>query len=324
MADPKLILTKRVRIERAPITLGYGEPGVGKTTFASFAPEPLFFCLEAGANELSVQRMRIADDAYPGGERDPNTYDELVFALGKLVALVSQKEPPPFKSVVIDTLDALEKLFHAKACLAFGKPGMADIGFGKGYDMSIDLARVVMSKLERIRDAGIHVILLAHSHIENFSNPEGADFNFWSLKLHKKLAPQWVEWADNVLFMRREQYAHEEKGKVRGVGSDLRMMHTQKTPTFVAKNRFNLPAKLPLRWFDYQEAMAAHRPADPIELLRHARELITKLPEELRARATARLTEIAPDNAPVLAQFVDYARAKVMTEGTTEKEETTT
>lgn len=320
MADPKLVLTKRTRIERAPITLAYGEPGVGKTTFASFAPDPLFFCLEAGANQLAVQRLRISDDSYPGGERDPKTYEEVVYALGKLVTLVTTTKDVEFKSVVIDTVDALEKLFHAKACETFGKASMGEIGFGKGFDTSVDLARVVMSKLERIRDAGIHIVLLAHSHIENFSNPEGADFNFWSLKLHKKLASQFTEWSDNVLFMRREQLALEANGKVRGVGSEARFMHTQKTPTFVAKNRYDLPAKLPLRWFEYAEAMSNHRPADPIELLRHARELVTKLPSELRDRATARLAEIAPDNATVLAQFVDYARAKVVTEGVKEEE----
>lgn len=303
------ILTEKKIIERPPITFGYGEPGVGKTTFAASAPDPLFLCLERGAEQLPVRRIRIANC---DGDRDPETYDEILEILTGLKMTSG--------SLVIDTVDELERIVFAHVAARAQKP-FALIPYGRGYDAAVDAIRMLLARLERIKDAGVHIILLAHSKLETFVNPEGADFNFWDLKLHKRLAGLFVAWADNVLFMRREQYALEEKesakGKVRGVGTNARFIHTQKTPAFVAKNRYNLPDKLPLSWQDYEQAMREARPADPQELLLAAHELLEQLPTDVREKASEALGKISTIDAVALAKFVDHARARVNTVGVT-------
>jgi AAA domain-containing protein len=316
MTDIELVITPKKRINLPPITLGYGEPGIGKTTWASQAPDALFICVERGANEVDVQRLRVKG---PEGERDPQEFEEVNTMLGKLVTL-SKLPNCPFKTVVIDTLDALEAIIHKKVCEMFSKPSIALINYGKGFDSAIDHMRTLLAKCERLKDNGIHVVLLAHAKLRMFNNPEGADFNFWDLKLHEKLAGLLVETCDNVLFMRREAFALEEGGKVRGVGTGARFIHTQKSPAFVAKNRFKMPEKIPLDWQEYENAMKEKKPADPEELRAHAAALIEQLPSPLKEEKSKVLQSIGPTDAPTLVKFVDFLRAKVNTHGTEQKE----
>jgi hypothetical protein len=170
---------------------------------------------------------------------------------------------------------------------------------------------MVLARLERLKDLGIGIILLAHTETKHFNNPEGQDFDFYDIKLHKKITGLLVEWSDNVLFARREQYALEEHGKVRGVSTGARFLHTQKSPAYVAKNRYDLPEKLSLRWSDYQESMNSHRPADPAELRTHALSLIEQLDKESKIQATAALSKIDADDSRTLVHFVDYCRSKL-------------
>jgi hypothetical protein len=296
-----IVLTPKALIESAPITLVYGEPGVGKSTWAADAPDVAFLALERGAEQLPVRRLRI-------GQRDPQTFEEVQAIVNHIT-----NEKPEFGALAIDTVDGLERMIFDHVAKLAGKPSVADIGYGKGYDAGIGLLRQLMARFERLKDFGVHVIILAHAKLETFQNPEGADFNFWDLELNKRTSGTLVKWADCVLFARREQYALEEGGKVRGVGTSVRFLNTQKSPTFVAKNRYNLPDKLPLRWSEYAAALAAYKPADPAELLTAAKEILSRLPEEVRIKAQDALSKIGVTDAVALSKFVDFAKAKVMT-----------
>lgn len=308
----KVRITEKKTIKTVPITLIHGEPGIGKSTFAANAPDVVFVCVEQGTNNIQTRRARIEDSGSPEGERDPKTYDEVLFVLDSLVAGLQASEKKPFSFVVIDTVDALEVLIHAHICKISGKRSIADFGFQKGYDLAVDGFRSVMQRLERMKSLGVGVILIAHTKTESFSNPEGQDYNYYEIKVHKKVAGALVEWSDNVLFARREQYALEENGKVRGVGSGARFISTNKQPAYTAKNRFDLPDKLPLSWHEYQQAMDAHKPADPAELIINANALIKLMDKETQIQALASLNKIHKEDSRMLAQFVDYCRSKVV------------
>ncbi len=299
----KLRITPKKRIEARPRTLIYGEPGIGKSTFAAAAPNVVFLCLEEGANNISVQRAHVDDN---GRERNPHTFDEVCQILEAI-----GKSPDGIDNVAIDTLDMLESFAQAHICKIGNKRNISEYNYGKGYDLALGAMRIVLSLLERLRLVNIGVIVIGHATVSKFNNTEGADFDYYDIKVHKKIAGLLVEWSDNVLFARREQSALEQDGKVRGVSSGARFIHTTKMPGYVAKNRYDLPDRLPLSWYDYEQAMQAHSPARHDELLTHVNGLLPHLDSETKDKALVALERIT-DTAE-LARFVDYVRSKIAT-----------
>lgn len=309
----KVVLTKAVKIAVPPKMLCHGEPGVGKTTLFANAPGVILIPCEAGSNEIEVRRARYSDGKTT---RDPQTFEEFLMILNSLVTLAETQTDGGFKWVCIDTVDALERMIHDRVAADNKKNSIEEIGYAKGYIYAVDRLREVLAKLERLQRAGVGALLIAHSVVKKFNNPEGADFDYYDIKCHAKFAGLLVEWCDNVFFAKREQFASKGKDdkKVIGVSSQVRYLYTQKTATFVAKNRYDLAEKLPLSWYEIARGMANHKPANPTLLREAAVELIAQLPDETRDAATARLNEIHPEDARQLAQFLDYAKGKVQTE----------
>ena len=286
----KVSITPKQTRKRPQRTTVHGEPGIGKTTFAANAPDVVFLCTESGADNVNVSHLH-----YDG--HDPRTYDEV------LAALEGVPTDGSVKNVCIDTIDGLEGIIHAHIKTTTNKP-VGEHGYGKGYDKALDLMRGVLASLERLRDRGIGTILLAHSTIENFANPEGADFSYVTIKAHKKISGLIVEWSDAVFYARREQRAYtNDSGKTIGVGSSKRELCTEKTPTFVAKNRLRLPPKMPLSWADYQHAIDTFVPLDAKALRVEA----TELAAAFGAEAMAELEKIGDDAGDLLA-FVEYCK----------------
>jgi hypothetical protein len=111
------------------------------------------------------------------------------------------------------------------------------------------------------------VVLVAHSQIKGFKNPEGEDFDRYEMKLHQKAGGLFKEWADAVLFANYETVAMKDgRKRVRGVDTGVRLVHTERRAAFDAKNRYGLPETLPLSWSDFDVAVTANQPASPTAL----------------------------------------------------------
>ena len=177
------------------------------------------------------------------------------------------------------------------------------------------------SQLERLRrERKMGIILVAHSWIKTFKNPEGEDFDRYEMKLHNKAAGLLREWCDAVLFAHYETYSvksSDEKGtKAKGVSTGARVIHTQRAAPWDAKNRYSLPEMLPLNFDDYAAACRAHRPSDPAAL----RESITTklvdlhsdLEDELRIKVLL-LVDKAGDDAAELAKIDNRLSATLRT-----------
>ncbi len=78
----------------------YGESGLGKTTFATSAPNPIVIQTEDGLGEIDVPCFPLAE-----------SYIDVMKALDALV-----NESHDFKTVVIDSLDWLETLIWKQVC----------------------------------------------------------------------------------------------------------------------------------------------------------------------------------------------------------------
>jgi hypothetical protein len=153
------------------------------------------------------------------------------------------------------------------------------------------------------------VVMLAHASIRKVSDPQAGDFDRYRMKLHDKSADLLREWVNEVLFTRHEVMTVERKGKMRGVSSGARVIHTQWTAAYDAKNRHDLPETMPLDWQEFEDAIRAHVPADPAKLRAELLELIPRLADP--AKAMTALETWAGDSAPRLAQLLDKVRGKV-------------
>lgn len=314
-ASGRMSLSKVVsgRIVKPMRLLVYGLEGVGKSTFAACAPNPIFLGAEDGTSELDVKR-------FP----QPDSVADIAEAIAELTTAEHD-----YKTLVIDTLDWAEPLVWRQVCIACAKPGrpplrsIEEMGYGKGYVEAGGFWRQMIAGLERLREARkMDVILLAHSWIKSFKNPGGEDFDRFEMRLHKSAAATWREWCDAVMFADHDITTYEDDRKrVKGIGSGARVLRTQHNAAWDAKNRYDLPPTLALDWEVFAEAAAAHRPDDPERIGRQIEQLLeqvadqTKLVERVRNSIAA-----ASGDAGELARILNKLAAKIATTPTDDEE----
>jgi hypothetical protein len=148
MSDSLLSTITSGKVKRHIYMALFGLDGVGKTTFASQAPSPIFVGTEAGTFQLDVARFPKA-----------STFEEL---LGQLDALLLLKHD--YKTVVVDTLDWLEPLIWAQVC---GEDHVESIetykgGFGKGCSSGRTLALFLFFAIENLRPVSCHPVSTPH------------------------------------------------------------------------------------------------------------------------------------------------------------------
>ena len=231
-------------IPSAQKVLIYGPEGIGKSTFAAQFPEALFIDTEGSTKHMDVRRL----DA-------PSSWTMLMEEV-RYVYL----NPHVCRTLVIDTADWAEQLCIAHVCAKAQKSGIEDFGYGKGYTYLAEEFGNLLNVLSEVVDAGVNVVMTAHSTIRKFEQPdETAAYDRWELKLGKKTAPLVKEWCDMVLFANYKTIVvKSEDKKAKGAGGQ-RVVYTSHRPTWDAKNRSGLPDEIA---FDYA-AIAAVIPSMP-------------------------------------------------------------
>jgi hypothetical protein len=228
-----------------PCILLHGGPGVGKTTFGASAPSPVFILTENGLGVLDAPHFPLA-----GG------FDEVMSSLAALYS-----EPHDYRTLVVDSVDHLEPLIHAKTCKAKGLSSIEDAAYGKGYVYALEYWRQYIEGLNALRaDRGMTVVQIAHSEIRRFDSPEHEPYHRFEIKLHRHASALLQEHSDVVLFANWRISTIKtnvgfNKQVTRAVGSGERVLYTTERPSFLAKNRFALPEILPLSWQDFAAAM---------------------------------------------------------------------
>lgn len=285
------------RIEQPIRAMVYGPEGVGKSTFGANAPSPIFLGAEDGTAQLDVER-------FPSPESWPEIHDAV-----RTLTMEQHK----YQTLVVDTLDWAEPMLWDFICKRDQKANIEEYGFGKGYAAALDEWRVFVAALERLRKAkGTHIVLVAHSWVKPFKNPEGDDFDRYELKLHPKAGGLLKEWCDAVLFANYETVATKDKRtkRVRGVDTGMRLIHTERRAAFDAKNRYSLPESLPLSWPDFEAAVKAHAPADPAALTSEIQRKAKLLGEPHEKTALEAIKRAAGD-AEKLALMNNWVNARL-------------
>ena len=234
-----------------PRIMLYGVEGIGKSTFGSQCPAPVFIQTEDGLAEIDCDKFPLA-----------TTFDDFISYLNSLLS-----EQHDYQTIVIDSLDWLERLIWDDLCRQYSVASIekVDGGYAKGYTHALSHWRHLLGLLNRLRmERGMIVVCIAHARVEKFEDPEAMAYDRYSPRLHKHACSLVCEWADAVLFATRKIRVQQEdagfnrkRGVAHGIGKDggERILRTIGGPSCVAKNRFALPEQIPLSWPAFMAAL---------------------------------------------------------------------
>jgi hypothetical protein len=220
--------------EKRPLKIViYGPEGIGKSTFASQFPDPLFIDTEGGTSNLDIRRIKCN-----------KSWDELISVVKEI-----KENPMICKTVVLDTADWAETLCTNAVCEKYRKNNIEDFGYGKGYVYLVDEFSKLLTLMDQLIEVGINVVITAHAKPRKFELPEeqGA-FDRYEMKLTKQVAPVIKEWSDALFFVNYKIYVVTTETNSKKAQGGKRVLYTTHNPTYDAKNRFDLPEELELNF----------------------------------------------------------------------------
>ena len=291
----------------------YAVEGIGKSTFASQFPNPLFIDTEGSTNTMNVRRLPA-----------PDSWQMLLQEVQYV-----RDTPGLCSTLVIDTIDWAERLCIDEVCKTHQKNGIEDFGYGAGYTYVHESFGKLLNMLSDVVERQINVVLVAHCMIRKFEQPdEAAPYDRYQLKLidtpKKSVANMVKEWADAVIFANYKTVVEKtDSGKAKARGNK-RVMYTQHNACWDAKNRWGLAAELP---FDYNEiepyitqatcANSAH--VDQVAQLDpqpQINQTPTSVPEQAQSQPMPQATSAAPSDSG-LPDFWNPALQLMQADGVT-------
>lgn len=235
--------TKRMR---APKIVIAGPGKIGKTTFASQAPNAVGILTEDGADAVDASAFPLCKSLH-------DVYTSIRTLL---------KEKHDFESVFLDSLDWLEPLLHQHVCEVNKWASIEAPGYGKGYIAAADEWRTLLSGLEALRsERNMAIILIGHDKIKRYESPLTEGYDQFTLKLHDRASDLVREWADvigwanhRIVTTQSDAGYGNKETKARSTGE--RILHVEPHPGHMGGNRFGLK-NMPLSWDAFAAALAA-------------------------------------------------------------------
>ncbi len=225
----------------APRITIYGKGGIGKSTFASKFPAPIFLLTEKNA--------LIGAKAFPIAR----SLNDLIKNIKKLL---TEKELP-FKTVVLDSVSKLDHLVishildEEKPDKNGKKPASLNTacgGYGAGFAKAQRIHRYIKDLMDGFQDKGIAVVYILHNEIKKYKSPETEDYDVYTLTLnHDKSREVYTDDVDCVAFCKQKAFIDStESGRTLVRSSDECVMYVGPSEGHVSKNRYQMPNELPL------------------------------------------------------------------------------
>jgi AAA domain-containing protein len=233
----------RLKVEKtvtsAAIVLNAVE-GWGKTSLGAHAPNPLIVMARGETGFATLRRKGLVPDV---------DYVECS-TWGELLALCDSQTGSEHKTYVFDALGGFERLCHEAVCARefsndWGEKGFT--GFMRGYEVAVPEWVKFLQRLDGLRNAnGANIVLLSHAKVTPYKNPLGPDFDRYTADCHHKTWSVTHKWADALLFGTFETVVQKDgkTARAKGVGGTERVVFTERTDAYDAKNRYHMPAKI--------------------------------------------------------------------------------
>jgi len=149
-----------------------GDAGLGKTSLANTFPKPIFIRAEDGLQAIPLDQR---PDAFPELTSVNDLWDQLK-------SLISEEHD--YKTVVIDSVTALERLFIEHVVESDPKKpksiNQALGGYGNGTLAVGALHARVRKACGILNKKGLHVVFIAHADTETIDLPDGEPYTRYS------------------------------------------------------------------------------------------------------------------------------------------------
>lgn len=223
--------------DRPVIVTLCGDSGLGKTTLAAAFPRPIVIRAEDGLQAIPAD---MRPDALPLIHKEEQLWEQIMALL---------QETHDYKTVIIDSVTALERLFTQHVIDSDPKkPKSINQALG-GYGAGL---QAVASLHQRVRKAcgllnerkGMHVVFVAHADTETVELPDQDPYTRYSLRLGKKSVAPYVDDSDVVGFLKLETFTMGSGERKKAMSDGTRQLICYATAANVSKNRFGITEPL--------------------------------------------------------------------------------
>ena len=224
--------------DRNPIVTIFSDSGMGKTTLASRFPKPIFIRTEDGMQAIPEKHR---PDAFPVVEQVDALWEQLTALM---------KEEHSYKTLVLDSVTALERLFIQYVIDSDPKkPRSINQALG-GYGAGL---AAVASLHQRVRKAcgvlnerkGMSIVFIGHADTEVIELPDSDPYTRYSLRLGRKSVAPYVDDSDVVI--RLQTYTTGDGERKKAISDGSRLLVTYATANNLSKNRYNITEDLPFK-----------------------------------------------------------------------------
>jgi len=222
----------------AIITL-LGDAGLGKTSTAATFPKSIFIRAEDGLQSVPTDRM---PDAFPIIETVDNLWDQLKSLI---------REEHDYKTVVIDSVTALERLFIQHIVDTDDKKpksiNQALGGYGAGLGAVATLHQRVRKACGYLNEKkGMNIVFIAHADTETMDLPDQEPYTRYTMRLGKKSQAPYTDDSDVVGFLKLKMFTKGDDGKKKAISNGDRVIDCTASAANVSKNRYGIKELLPL------------------------------------------------------------------------------
>jgi hypothetical protein len=243
------------RVDRPPRIILLGTEKIGKSTFASEAPNPIFMPIngEEGIDDMDCHKFPVV-----------STYEQMKEFINSLI-----QQDHQFQTLVIDSSSTLEPIIFAHVCQKWNVDTIEKVGggFGKGYAEAVAIWQELTTGLDMLRNRGMAIVIIGHVTVGTFNDPLNEPYSVYDWDINKKAKATMMRWADCILFANRKtSIAKDDTGfnkeHVRAISTDARYLYTQSRPSHPGGGRGaygHTPYELPLDWNEWMNAVNAAR-----------------------------------------------------------------
>ena len=241
---------EKKQVIKPPIICVYGQPKIGKTTFASQSPNPLFVDIEDGLGTIEASAIKFT-------ETDIKSKNGLAKVFESMQAFRDQEHD--FKTLVIDSIDWLEDLINTQVCVDNEVDDISQIPYGGGAIKAKEYWIEWINLVKQIRDKkNAIVILICHYQVRPFNDPRGDTYDRYELKLGKHASGLIQEFCDAIGFAAQDVVRKTEKGNFgsetkKGIAKG-RVILWEDQAACVAGNRYGIQ-KTKIDWDDFQKQL---------------------------------------------------------------------
>jgi len=221
--------------DRAPLVTVLGDAGLGKSSLAATFPTPIFIRAEDG---LQAIPLKTRPDAFPVLSKADDLWDQLTSLI---------KEEHNYKTLVIDSVTALERMFIDHIVSSDPKKpksiNQALGGYGAGLVAVAALHGRVRKACGILNNKGMSIVFIAHADTETIDLPDQDPYTRYNLRLGKRSTAPYVDDVDIVGFIKLQSFVKDDK-KIISDGS--RVLSVTATASNVSKNRYGITKDLPV------------------------------------------------------------------------------